>query len=152
MNKMTTLCYLEKDGRYLMLHRVKKKNDENHDKWIGVGGHFEENESPEDCMKREIFEETGFIATKWRYRGVVTFVSDVYPTEEMHLFTVTEWNGEQKECDEGVLEWIDKSRLLSLPMWEGDKIFLSLIDSEDTPFFRLKLVYEGEKLVESIKL
>lgn len=152
MNKMTTLCYLEKDGRYLMLHRVKKKNDENHDKWIGVGGHFEENESPEDCMKREIFEETGFIATKWRYRGVVTFVSDVYPTEEMHLFTVTEWNGEQKECDEGVLEWIEKPRLLSLPMWEGDKIFLSLIDSEDTPFFRLKLVYEGEKLVESIKL
>lgn len=152
MNKMTTLCYLEKDGRYLMLHRVKKKNDENHDKWIGIGGHFEENESPEDCMKREIFEETGFIATKWRYRGVVTFVSDVYPTEEMHLFTVTEWNGEQKECDEGVLEWIEKPRLLSLPMWEGDKIFLSLIDSEDTPFFRLKLVYEGEKLVESIKL
>lgn len=152
MNKMTTLCYLEKDGRYLMLHRVKKKNDENHDKWIGVGGHFEENESPEDCMKREIFEETGFTPTKWRYRGVVTFVSDVYPTEEMHLFTVTEWNGEQKECDEGVLEWIEKPRLLSLPMWEGDKIFLSLIDSEDTPFFRLKLVYEGEKLVESIKL
>ncbi len=152
MNRMTTLCYLEKDGRYLMLHRVKKKNDENHDKWIGVGGHFEEGESPEDCMKREISEETGFTPTKWRCRGVVTFVSDVYPTEEMHLFTVTEWNGEQKECDEGVLEWIDKSRLLSLPMWEGDRIFLSLIDSEDTPFFRLKLVYEGEKLVESIKL
>ena len=99
MSKMTTLCYLEKDGRYLMLHRVKKQNDENGGKWIGVGGHFEENESPEDCMKREIYEETGFSAAKWRFRGIVTFVSDVYPTEYMHLFTVTEWTGTQRECN-----------------------------------------------------
>ncbi len=151
MSKMTTLCYLEKDGRYLMLHRVKKQNDENGGKWIGVGGHFEENESPEDCMKREIYEETGFSAAKWRFRGIVTFVSDVYPTEYMHLFTVTEWTGTQRECNEGVLEWIDKKELLSLPMWEGDKLFLSLIDDENTPFFSLKLVYKGEKLAEAEK-
>ena len=144
--EQTTLCYLEQDDRFLMLHRIKKKNDVNRDKWIGVGGHFETGESPEDCMKREIFEETGFTAKEWRYRGIVTFASDIYPTEYMHLFTVTDWEGEQKVCDEGDLAWIKKEDLLSLPMWEGDKIFLKLLE-EDAPFFSLKLCYEGSKLV-----
>lgn len=144
--KQNTLCYLEKGDSYLMLHRVKKQNDVNKDKWIGVGGGFEAGESPEDCMKREIFEETGFTAKEWRYRGIVTFASDIYPTEYMHLFTVTDWEGEQKVCDEGDLAWIKKEDLLSLPMWEGDKIFLKLLE-EDAPFFSLKLCYEGSKLV-----
>ena len=147
--KMTTLCYPVRDGKYLMLHRTKKVNDENHDKWIGVGGKFEDRESPEDCMKREVWEETGLCVTKFRYRGIVTFVSDEYPTEYMHLFTCTEWTGEEKECDEGELAWIEKERLLSLPMWEGDRIFLELLDT-DTPFFSLKLVYRGEKLCEAV--
>ena len=144
--KQNTLCYLERGGSYLMLHRVKKQNDANKDKWIGVGGGFEAGESPEDCMKREILEETGFTAKEWRYRGIVTFASDVYPTEYMHLFTVSRWEGEQKVCDEGDLAWIKKEDLLSLPMWEGDKIFLKLLE-EDAPFFSLKLCYEGSKLV-----
>ena len=147
--KITTLCYLERDGRYLMLHRTKKSNDENRDKWIGVGGKFEAGESPEDCMRREIREETGLTATHYSYRGIVTFVSNEYGTEYMHLFTVTDWTGTVKECDEGDLEWIEKSRLLSLPMWEGDRIFLRLIDSPKTPFFSLKLVYSGDRLTRA---
>ncbi len=143
--KQNTLCYLEKGDSYLMLHRVKKQNDANKDKWIGVGGGFEPGESPEDCMKREIYEETGFTPTEWRYRAVVTFVSDVCPTEYMHLFTVTKWEGEQIICDEGDLEWIKKEDLLSLPMWEGDKIFLRLLE-QDAPFFSLKLSYKGDRL------
>ncbi|MBQ9806975.1 MAG: 8-oxo-dGTP diphosphatase [Clostridia bacterium] len=146
--KMTSLCYLERDGRYLMLHRTKKLNDENHDKWIGVGGKFEDGESPEDCMRREVLEETGLSVKAFRYRGIVTFVSGEYPCEYMHLFTVTDWEGEQKVCDEGDLEWIDKSTLYGLSMWEGDRIFLKLLDS-DAPFFSLKLCYEGEKLVKA---
>ena len=144
--KQNTLCYLEKGDSYLMLHRVKKQNDVNKDKWIGVGGGFEAGESPEDCMKREIFEETGFTAKEWRYRGIVTFASDIYPTEYMHLFTVTDWEGEQKVCDEGDLVWVEKERVLSLPSWEGDRIFLALL-WEERPFFSLKLTYQGEKLV-----
>lgn len=144
--KLNTLCYLEKGDSYLMLHRVKKENDANKDKWIGVGGGFEAGESPEDCMKREILEETGFTVKAWRYRGIVTFASDVYPAEYMHLFTVTDWEGEQKVCDEGDLAWIKKEDLLSLPMWEGDKIFLKLLE-EDAPFFSLKLCYKGSQLV-----
>ena len=147
--KMTTLCYLERNGQYLMLHRTKKVNDENHDKWIGVGGKFEDAESPEDCMRREVQEETGLLVTASRYRGIVTFVSDVYPTEYMHLFTCTDWEGTPRECDEGELAWIDKKKLLSLPMWEGDRIFLELIDT-DTPFFSLKLVYQGERLTQAV--
>lgn len=148
--KMTTLCYLERGGRYLMLHRTKKEQDENRDKWIGVGGKFEDGESPEDCMRREILEETGLAVTAFRYRGIVTFVSDLYPCEYMHLFTCTDWTGEPKECDEGDLAWIDKQELLRLPMWEGDRIFLSLIDSPDTPFFSLKLTYQGEHLTAAV--
>ena len=147
--KQTTLCYLERGDEYLMLHRTKKKNDENHDKWIGVGGKFEAGESPEDCMHREIFEETGFTVTDYRYRGIVTFVSDIYETEYMHLFTVTDWTGEARECDEGELAWIKKQKLFDLTMWQGDRIFLGLLQ-EDVPFFSLKLTYRGDELIEAI--
>ena len=145
----STLCYLEQGSQYLMLHRVKKANDMNHDKWIGVGGKIEEGESPEDCVLRETFEETGLRLTQYRYRGLVTFVSDRYPTEYMHLFTATGWTGTPHECDEGELAWIKKADLLSLPLWEGDKIFLRLLDT-DTPFFSLKLRYEGERLAQAV--
>ena len=143
----TTLCYIEKKEKYLMLHRVKKKNDMNHDKWIGIGGKLEEGESPFDCARREILEETGLKANKLSYRGIVTFVSDEYGTEYMHLFHTVDFEGEIKtDCDEGNLEWIEKKKLLSLPIWEGDKIFLSLLD-ETVPFFSLKLCYRGDTLI-----
>lgn len=145
----STLCYLERGDEYLMLHRIKKKNDLNHDKWIGVGGKFEEGESPEDCILRETQEETGLTLTEYRYRGVVTFVSDQAPTEYMHLFTATGWTGAPHVCDEGELAWIKKADLLSLTLWEGDRIFLALLD-QDTPFFSLKLRYEGEKLAQAV--
>lgn len=141
----STLCYIEKDGKYLMLHRVKKETDANKDKWIGVGGKFEEGESPEDCVRREVTEETGLTLTDFAYRGLVTFVSDRWEGEFMHLFTATGFEGEIKDCDEGVLEWISKEELLRLPMWEGDRIFLNLI-AAPSPFFSLKLRYEGEHL------
>lgn len=143
--KNTSLCYIERGGQYLMLHRVKKVNDENHDKWIGIGGKFEPGESPEECMQREVTEETGLTAREWHYRGIVTFVSDEWGTEYMHLFTCTGFTGTLRECDEGVLEWIDKRALLALPIWEGDKIFLRLLD-EGEPFFSLKLNYSGDRL------
>ena len=142
----STLVYIERGGAYLMLHRTKKENDLNHDKWIGVGGKFEYGEAPEDCALRETREETGLTLTRWRYRGVVTFISDTYEPEYMHLFTADAWTGELKTCDEGELEWVEKSRLLSLKLWEGDKLFLRLLDA-DEPFFSLKLRYEGDTLV-----
>ena len=145
----TTLCYIRREGQYLMLHRIKKENDLNHDKWIGIGGKFEDKESPEDCLLREAREETGLTLTHYRYRGIVTFVSDLYPTEYMHLFTADGYTGQIKECDEGVLEWIPKEKLLEIPHWEGDEIFLDLID-RDVPFFSLKLRYCGEELVEAV--
>lgn len=147
--KNTTLCYLEQNGQYLMLHRIKKENDENHDKWIGIGGKFEDKESPEDCMLREFAEETGYTITDYRYRGIVTFVSDLYPTEYMHLFHASGYTGTPIECDEGELAWVDKSFVRGLPLWEGDKIFLDLLD-QDIPFFSLKLVYEGDRLVQAV--
>ena len=147
--KMTTLCSLERGEQYLMLHRVTKQNDENHDKWIGVGGKFEADESPEDCVVRECFEETGLTLTDYRYRGIVTFVSDEWGTEYMHLFTATGFTGVQRACDEGELAWIDKRRLRELTLWEGDRIFLRLLE-EDAPFFSLKLVYRGERLAEAV--
>ena len=147
--KQTTLCYLERDGQYLMLHRVKKEHDENHDKWIGVGGKFEDRESPEDCVRREVLEETGLTLTQYRYCGLVTFVSDVYPTEYMHLFHATGFTGTPKDCDEGELAWIGKRQLAALQQWEGDRIFLRLMQ-EHTPFFSLKLRYEGEHLAETV--
>ena len=149
MSRQTTLCYLEDGDRYLLLHRVKKENDENRDKWIGVGGKFEDGESPEDCLLREVREETGLTLTSYRYRGIVTFVSDVYPCEYMHLFTADRWVGTETVCDEGDLAWMRKSDFRSLPMWEGDRIFLSLLDS-DAPFFSLKLVYRGEVLTAAV--
>ncbi len=146
----TTLCYLERGRDYLMLHRVKKNVDENKDKWIGIGGKFEEGESPEDCLLREVLEETGLRLTRWRYRGIVTFVSDEWGTEYMHLFTADRWEGSLRaDCEEGVLEWIDRDALTRLPIWEGDRIFLRLLE-EDAPFFSLKLRYEGDRLAEAV--
>ena len=141
----TTLCYIERGDEYLLLHRVKKENDLNRDKWIGLGGKFEPDESPEECLLREVREETGLTLTSWRYRGIVTFVSDVWESEYMHLFTADGFTGEIGECDEGVLEWIKKSDFAALPQWEGDRIFLRLLE-ENAPFFSLKLCYTGEKL------
>ena len=150
MIRNTTLCYIEQDGKYLMLHRVKKKNDINHDKWIGIGGKFEFQESPEDCLLREAKEETGLTLTAWRYRGVVTFVAGKEDEAEyMHLFTAHGFHGTLKECDEGDLEWIERSRLRELTLWEGDKLFLELLE-QDAPFFSLKLVYEGDTLVQAV--
>ena len=145
----STLCYIEKDEKYLMLHRVKKENDVNRDKWVGVGGKFEDGESPEECVLRETLEETGLTLTDYRYRGIVTFVSDRWETEYMHLFTATGFSGEIIDCDEGVLEWIDKEKAVSLPTWEGDRIFLDLL-WKDAPFFLLKLRYEGDRLAEAV--
>ena len=147
--KMTTLCYIERDDRYLMLHRTRKEQDENKDKWIGIGGKFEAGESPEDCLLRECREETGLTLTDYRFRGLVTFVSDEWGTEYMHLFTAAGFTGEQHLCDEGELEWIEKKRLLELTLWEGDKIFLRLLE-EERPFFSLKLVYRGEALAQAV--
>lgn len=146
--KLTTLCYIEKDDKYLMLHRVKKENDLNHDKWIGVGGKFEKDETPEECLLREVKEETGLNLTKYDYRGLITFISDQWETEYMHLYTAHEYEGELIECDEGELVWVPKWELENLKLWEGDKIFLKRLE-ESRSFFTLKLRYEGEKLVES---
>ena len=145
----TTLCYLERGEEYLMLHRTKKENDLNHDKWIGVGGKFQDKESPEDCLLRETWEETGLTLTSYRYRGLVTFISNLWPTEYMHLFTADGWTGEPHPCDEGELAWFKKADLLSLPLWKGDQIFLDLLD-RNTPFFSLKLQYEGDDLVLAV--
>ena len=145
-----TLCYIENEREeYLMLHRVKKKNDVNQDKWIGVGGKFEDKESPEECLLREVWEETGLTLTDYRFRGIVTFASDGWETEYMHLYTATGWTGELKECDEGNLEWVSKKAVYDLPIWEGDKVFLDLLRKRKR-FFSLKLVYEGERLMRAV--
>ena len=144
----TTLCYIQRGDEYLMLHRVKKENDVNRDKWIGLGGKFEKDESPEECLLREVYEESGLTLTQWRYRGIVTFVNTVCPTEYMHLFTADGFEGRIGACSEGELEWIKKSELLKLTLWEGDKIFLRLLD-ENEPFFSLKLCYDGDELTSA---
>lgn len=145
--RLSTLCYIEKEGQYLLLHRIKKENDVNRDKWIGVGGKFLEGESPEECLLREVKEETGLTLTRWRFRGIVTFVCPPWPVEYMHLYTADGFEGEVGECDEGVLEWVDKQKVCDLPIWEGDRLFLARL-ATDAPPFSLKLVYEGDRLVE----
>ncbi|MBQ7895233.1 MAG: 8-oxo-dGTP diphosphatase [Oscillospiraceae bacterium] len=147
--KNTSLCYIQRGNDYLMLHRTKKENDENKDKWIGIGGKFLPGESPEDCMLREAKEETGLTLSSWRYRGIVTFVSNEWGTEYMHLFTADKWSGELIDCDEGELQWIDRQELRQLSIWEGDKIFLELLEKEE-PFFSLKLCYTGDKLTRAV--
>lgn len=147
----TTLCYLERDDAYLMLHRVKKEDDYNHDKWVGVGGKFERFESPEDCLLREVKEETGLTLTHWRSRGLLTFIWGNM-TEFIHLYTADGWTGERIQgdaCREGVLEWVPKERVEQLPIWEGDKIFFKLLN-EEHPWFSLKLVYEGDVLRQAV--
>ena len=147
---LTTLCYIEKDDCYLMLLRNKKKVDENKGKWIGVGGHFEEGESPEDCLLREVREETGLTLTNYRCRGVITFLTNgPWEGEFMYLFTADGFEGQLKECDEGDLQWVTRDFINQLPLWEGDPIFLKLL-WEDAPFFLLKLRYDGSTLVEAV--
>lgn len=141
----TSLCYIEKDGAYLMMHRVKKQNDLNHDKWIGPGGKFEGNESPEECMLREVYEETGLRLTSYKYRAVITFLSDMWEAEHMHLFTADGFEGEIGECSEGVLEWVPKENVKNLPIWEGDKLFFDLLEKAN--FFTMVLEYQGDTLV-----
>lgn len=143
MKNLSTLCYLQRDGAYLMLHRTVKKNDVNKDKWIGVGGHLEEGESPEECLLREVKEETGYTLTSFRFRGLVTFLSGDGVTEYMSLFTADGFEGEPIPCDEGVLEWVPREKIPELNIWEGDKIFFRLL-AEEIPFFSLKLVYDGQ--------
>lgn len=145
----TTLCYITRGNEYLMLHRIKKKNDVNHDKWIGIGGKFEPDESPDECLLREAKEETGLTLTSWRYRGIVTFVNTVCESEYMHLFTADGYEGSLRQCDEGELEWIDRSALYELTLWEGDRIFLTLLE-QDEPFFSLKLCYDGDELRSAV--
>ncbi|OON86950.1 DNA mismatch repair protein MutT [Oribacterium sp. C9] len=148
---LTTLCYIENDEQYLMLHRTKKKNDLNEGKWIGVGGKFEKDESPEECLLREVREETGYTLTSWRYRGIVTFISGRAETEYMHLFTADGFTGNQVVCNEGELKWVDKKEVPELNVWPGDRIFLRLLLERDS-FFSLKLVYDAEDRLLEAKL
>ena len=146
--ELTTLCYIEKDDAYLMMHRVKKKEDINKDKWIGVGGHFEYGESPDECLLREVIEETGLTLTSYRARGIVTFIYGEDVVEYMHLYTADGYTGEIGDCDEGELVWVSKDKVTELPIWEGDKIFFRLL-SERKDYFSLKLVYNPDgELVE----
>lgn len=145
----TTLAYIKKDHSYLMLYRNKKLNDMNEGKWIGVGGHIEEGETKDHAMKREIKEETNLDVISYKEKGLIHFVNDDYE-EDMYLYIVDKIEGELKECDEGTLKYIDIDEVMSLPMWEGDKIFLPLL-LKDEPYFELTLIYKGKNLVESIK-
>lgn len=145
-SQLTTLCYIENDDQYLMLHRISKKDDVNKDKWIGVGGHFEDDESPEECLLREVKEETGLTLTSYKFRGIITFDSDQCQTEYMCLYTADGYEGEIIDCDEGKLEWVNKKDIGKLNLWQGDMIFLELLASERA-FFSLKLKYHGDELV-----
>ena len=145
----SVLCYVTRGDDVLMLHRVKKKNDINKDKWIGIGGKFEFEESPDECLLREAKEETGLTLTSWQCRGIVTFLNDSCEGEYMYLFTADGFEGELKECDEGDLQWISRDFLNSLPKWEGDQIFLDLL-WQNEPFFLLTLRYDGDRLADVI--
>lgn len=144
---LSTLCYIEKDGRYLMLHRTKKKNDINKDKWLGIGGKFEKNESPEECIIREVKEETGLTLRLYKLRCIVTYVSTTWETEYMYVFTANDFEGDLIECNEGDLEWIEKDKIMKLNTWEGDKIFVEKLLQNSNSFFSVKFEYDGEKLV-----
>ena len=146
----TTLCYLEQNGCYLMLHRVKKKNDVNHDKWIGVGGKFEPGEDARACALREVYEETGLTMRAPRYRGIVDFFCPPWPAERMHLFTCSDFTGTMTDCDEGTLEWVPKQAVQTLPIWPGDKLFFRLLE-QDAPFFHLELYYDGDTLTRAVR-
>jgi len=147
--RKTSLCYLERDGKYLILHRTKKEHDENGDKWIGVGGKFEPGETPDECALREVKEETGLTMTDFKLRGLIIFVSDVWGMEYMYLYTATKWRGKLIECDEGDLVWLDKDELLTKKLWEGDKLFLKALNEREE-FFMMKFRYEGERLAEVV--
>lgn len=146
---LTTLCYIEKNDCYLLMHRIKKEKDINKDKWIGIGGHFEPKESPEECLLREVKEETGLTLTSYRFRGIVTFVTETGLFEYMCLYTADGFEGELLDCDEGTLEWVPKSKLRELNLWQGDYIFLRLLEEREE-FFSLKLVYEGDALQDAV--
>ncbi len=145
----TTLCYIERNGRYLMLHRVRKERDPNHDKWIGVGGGIEPGETVEQCLLREVMEETGLTLTRYRARGVIDFINDLCDDERMFLYTADGFTGELRDCDEGILEWIDIPRVPELSLWEGDRVFLRLL-AQGAPHFRLRLEYHGDALLRAI--
>ncbi len=148
--RLTTICYIEKDEKYLMLHRTKKENDQSHDKWLGVGGKFEENESPDECVVREVKEETGLTLLSYKLRGVMTFVSNIWETEYMFIYTADRFEGELTECSEGELLWVEKFKVPDLNLWEGDILFLKKL-MEDSEFFTIKVQYQGEKLIYAVE-
>lgn len=146
---LSTICYIEKNNKYLMLHRTKKENDISKDKWIGIGGKFENNESPEECIKREVFEETGLKLKTFKLRGIVTYTSKEWETEYMYIFTSNDFEGDLIECNEGDLEWIDKEKIVNLNTWEGDKLSLKKLEN-DNNFFTMKFEYDGDNLLNYI--
>lgn len=145
--RLTTLCYIEQNDCYLMMHRTKKENDQSRGKWLGVGGKLETDESPEDCLNREVMEETGLTVLAYEFAGVITFLSDIWETEYMFIYVVKSFSGELTECDEGDLHWIPKSEVMHLNLWEGDRVFLKLL-LEGRYGFSLRFVYRGDDLEE----
>lgn len=143
---LSTICYIEKEGKYLMLHRTKKKNDINKEKWLGIGGKFEDKESPEECIIREVKEETGLTLNSVSLRGILTFINTICETEYIFVFTSNDFTGNLVECNEGDLQWVDKEKVTSLNLWEGDKIFIEKIKQE-SPFFTIKYIYDGDTLL-----
>ena len=145
--RLTSIMYIEKDDSYLMIHRTKKENDQSHDKWLGIGGKFEMDESPDECILREVKEETNLDITDYRFRGVMTFLSDIWETEYMFIFTATGFEGELGDCNEGELVWVKKEEIENLKIWEGDKLFLRKL-KDDSGFFSIKVRYEGDTLAD----
>lgn len=145
---LSTLCYIEKENQYLMLHRTKKKQDINKGKWLAVGGKMEKGESPEECVRREVKEETGLDLLSYQLRGILTYVSNQYEDEYIFVFSSNNFKGTEITCDEGDLKWIPKEKLISLPAWEGDKYIVEKILQKNATFFSMKFQYEGETLVD----